>query len=146
MNEKILIDSGVLIQAYDHSDPQKQETALALLDRLVSARKGLLSTQILSEFFVAMTGAIADPLTVKQAEARIANLCRIWPVLRINEMIIAEAARGVGAYHLPYWEALLWASARLNQVGVIFSENLPHDLVIEGVRFFNPFPPAEGRG
>ena len=50
MNEKILIDTSVLVRAYDNTQREVQLTALTLLDDLVSARKGLISTGILLGF------------------------------------------------------------------------------------------------
>jgi hypothetical protein len=36
-------------------------------------------------------------------------------------------------------DSLIWATARLNQVGLVFSEDFPHEQIVEGVRFINPF-------
>lgn len=141
MTKKALIDTNVLVYAYDNSEPAKQKTALRLLDRLVISNKGLISTQILSEFFVVVTLKIPDPLTLEQAEDRVVNFCQIWPVLLINEMIVMEAVRGVRTHSFSYWDALIWATARLNQANLIFSEDFSHDQMVEGVRFLNPFLP-----
>jgi predicted nucleic acid-binding protein len=65
MTKKALIDTNVLVYAYDNSEPAKQKTALGLLDRLVISNKRLISTQILSEFFVVVTLKIPDPLTLQ---------------------------------------------------------------------------------
>ncbi|MGI6154021.1 MAG: hypothetical protein ACOYJB_09370 [Christensenellaceae bacterium] len=65
MTKKALIDTNVLVYAYDNSEPAKQKTALGLLDRLVISNKGLISTQILSDFFVVVTLKIPDPLTLE---------------------------------------------------------------------------------
>ncbi|MBS4021899.1 MAG: PIN domain-containing protein [Dethiobacter sp.] len=139
MTDKTLIDTNVLVYAYDHSDPVKQQTALTLLDSLVTSGSGLISTQIISEFFVTVTRKIPDRLTVEQAEERVVNFCQIWPVLQISEMIVLEAIRGVRVHCFSCWDALVWATARLNQAGLILSEDFSHEQIVEGVRFINPF-------
>jgi predicted nucleic acid-binding protein len=48
-------------------------------------------------------------------------------VLQINEIIILEAIRGARDHKFSYWDALVWATARLNQAGLIFSEDFPHE-------------------
>jgi predicted nucleic acid-binding protein len=53
-------------------------------------------------------------------------------------MIVLEAARGVRDHQLSYYDAQIWASARLNQIPVIFSEDFSNGSVIEGVQFMNP--------
>lgn len=54
-------------------------------------------------------------------------------------MIVLEAARGARDHGLAYYDAQIWASARLNQVPTIFSEDFTDGQVLEGVRFINPF-------
>ena len=54
-------------------------------------------------------------------------------------MIVLEAARGARDHDLAYYNAQIWASARLNQVTVVFSEDFNDGQVLEGVRFVNPF-------
>jgi predicted nucleic acid-binding protein len=54
-------------------------------------------------------------------------------------MIILEAVRGVRDHTLAYYDAQIWASARLNQIPVVFSEDFQDGLTLEGVRFINPF-------
>lgn len=139
MIDKTLLDTNLLVYAYDYSKPFKQQAAFALLDQLVVSGSGVISTQILSEFFVTVTRKIPDPLTIEQAEERITNFCQIWPALEVNEMVVLEAIRGVKAYRFSYWDALVWATARLNQVGLVLSEDFSHGSLVEGVRFINPF-------
>lgn len=50
-----------------------------------------------------------------------------------------EAVRGVRTYKMAYWDAQIWASARLHQIPLIFTEDFNVGAVIEGVRFVNPF-------
>ena len=61
------------------------------------------------------------------------------PVFDLTPMVILEALRGVRDHGLAYYDAQIWASARLNQVPVIFSEDFNTGSVLDGVRFVNPF-------
>jgi predicted nucleic acid-binding protein len=74
-----------------------------------------------------------------QAAEQVAALAASWPVLDVTPLVVIEATRGVEDHHLAYWDAQLWATARLNQVPVIFSEDFASDSVLNGVRFVNPF-------
>ena len=62
-----------------------------------------------------------------------------FPVFSLTPPIVLEAARGVRDYQLSYYDAQIWASARLNQVPVIFSEDFQDGQTLEGIRFVNPF-------
>ena len=66
---------------------------------------------------------------------------RLWPVYDLTSMIVFEAGRGVRDHQFSYYDAQIWATARLNQVPIIFSEDFGVGSTIEGVRFINPFSP-----
>ena len=142
MRGEVLVDSNVLVYAYDRSEPVKQRTAASLLHRLFDARSGVLTTQVLSEFFVIVTRKITAPLDVKTAAERIHNYVLSWPVLEVTPLVVLEATRGAVAHQLHYWDAQLWAAARLNQIDLILTEDLPSGQVLEGVRFMDPFGPG----
>jgi predicted nucleic acid-binding protein len=139
MSDNILVDSNVLVYAYDRSEPVKQPRALDVLDFLAVRGHGRLTTQVLAEFFTATTRKIAAPLTVDQAYNRLQNYLRSWQVLETTGMVVLEAARGVRDYRFNFWDAQIWASAHLNQIPVVFSEDFSTGTVIEGVHFVNPF-------
>ncbi|KKM11650.1 twitching motility protein PilT [Clostridiales bacterium PH28_bin88] len=142
MKTSILVDTNVLVYAYDRSEPAKQARAFAVLEELAAAKKGVLSSQVLSEFFVTVTRKIPAPLTVAQANVRVQNYLRAWPVLDVTGLVVLEAIRGVREHRLAYWDAQIWAVARLNQIEVILSEDFAAGSVLEGIRFLNPFAPG----
>jgi len=134
-----LIDTNVLVYAYDRSEPKKQRCALEVLDGLAHTGDGRLSAQVLSEFFVNVTRNIAAPLTIAQAGQRIEHYVRLWPVLAVSDALVLEAIRGVRAYQFSFWDAQIWAAARLNHISLVLTEDFNPGAVIEGVRFVDPF-------
>ena len=142
MNASILVDTNVLVYAYDRATPDKQRVAITVADALARRRIGVVSTQVLSEFFVAATRKIAQPLSVAEARRRIDVYLQTWTVLDMTGMIVLEAARGVETYQLSFWDAQIWAAARLNQIALVFSEDFNVGATIEGVHFINPFAAA----
>jgi predicted nucleic acid-binding protein len=138
MTGKALIDTNILVYAYDLSEYEKQQKSVAVIDRLVVLDSAVISSQVLAEFFTIVTRKLPEPLTLEDAEKRVVHFCQIWSVLQVNEMIIIEAIRGVKTHKFSYWDALIWATARLNQIGTILSEDFSHDSYVEGVRFVNP--------
>jgi len=139
MNGRIFVDTNVLVHAYDHSEPHKQHRALEVLDWLSISGAGMISTQVLAEFFVASTRKITAPLTVEEAYDRVKNYLLSWTVVNSTGMVVLEAVRGVRDHQLNFWDSQIWAAARLNQASVVFSEDFNIGAVIEGVRFVNPF-------
>jgi predicted nucleic acid-binding protein len=139
MANKIMVDTNILLYAYDRGESVKQSKAVTVLDHLATRRLGVLTPQVLAEFFVNATRKIEIPLTAAQAYDRIQNYLLSWEVLDMTGSIVLEAVRGVKTYTMSYWDAQIWASARLNQIPLIFTEDFNVGAVIEGVRFVNPF-------
>jgi len=139
MTAKFLVDTNVLVYAYDNADLLKQEKAFVILDELSGSGKGALSVQILAEFVVTVTRKIAMPLDFTEAQRSVENYLRSWPVLDLTGFIVLEAVRGVRQYQFSYWDAQVWATARLNQIPAVLSEDFASGRNIEGVAFVNPF-------
>jgi predicted nucleic acid-binding protein len=100
------------------------------------------SAQVLAETFRALTQRLAAPLPREIAEAQIHRIRRTWRVLPIHEAIVVEAMRGVREHQLSYWDAQVWATARLRQIPVVLTEDIPSAPEIETVSFENPFDSA----
>ncbi len=139
---KILVDTNVLVYAYDRSEPEKQKRALEVLDVLAENENGVLSVQVLSEFFHAITRKISVPLSIADACERVNNYVAAWTVLDLTTAVVLEAIRGVRDYQFSFWDAQIWATAQINQIPVVLSEDFQDGASIEGVRFLNPFTPA----
>lgn len=137
----LLVDTNILVYLYDREAPEKQSKSLTVLDRLTQSHLGVVSTQILAEFFWVATRRLADPLTLDEAVASINRYLDTWIVLDVTGQIVREACRGAQVYQLPYWDAQIWAAARLNDIAVILSEDFQDQRIIEGVRSVNPFNP-----
>lgn len=139
MANNVLIDTNVLVYAHDRGEPVKQARAIEVLARLHATGRGRLSAQCLAEFFCAVTRPPRARLTVADAMLQAQRLARAWPVFELTPFIVLEAMRGVRDHQLAYWDAQIWATARLNQIPVVFSEDFNAGVVLEGVRFINPF-------
>jgi predicted nucleic acid-binding protein len=134
-----LIDTNVLIYLMDVQDLAKQSKAQETLDALESSQAGRLSVQNLAEFFHVATRRLKPPLTPTEALAQIELFQRMWPVFNLTPLVVLEAGRGVRDHQLAYYDAQLWATARLNQIPLILSEDFKSGHALEGVRFVNPF-------
>jgi len=134
-----LVDTNVLVYAHDRVEFEKQGQAIETLYRLQVTGSGRLSTQCLAEFFSVVTSGSTPKLTIDEAAQQVEQLVRAWPVFDVTPQIVLEAVRGVRDHQFSFWDAQIWAVARLNQVEVVFSEDFNPGAVIEGVRFVNPF-------
>jgi predicted nucleic acid-binding protein len=137
----VLIDTNLLIYLYDFKNEFKQTRSKEVLDQLGLSGNGRLSVQSLAEFVSVATRKLAPPLSPADALEQAEYFMRLWPVFDLTPFIVLDAARGVRDYQLSYYDAQIWACARLNQVAVVFSEDFSAGSFLEGVRFVNPFLP-----
>lgn len=139
LKDKILIDTNIIVYSYDFSEPQKQKIAIETLDSIHKTESGVLSSQILAEFFSCITKKIAKPLSLKAASEQIELYILSWTVIDITPFIVREAVRGVTEHRFSFWDSMIWATARMNQIPIVLSEDFSNNSVIEGIRFINPF-------
>lgn len=141
MAARLLLDTNVLVYAYDRRDASKRDTAIALLRALVHVGDVAVSAQVLGEFFWAVSRNIPDPLTAAQAAEEVRRHARTWEVVGLSSDAVQTAAQAAARHQLPYWDALIWAAAKLAAIPVVLSEDFQDGREIEGVTFQNPFPP-----
>jgi predicted nucleic acid-binding protein len=137
--DEILIDTNVLVYAHQPAEREKYRTAVRIVAALVDAGRGRLSAQVLGEFINATTRGARPLLSVPDALAQAGRLAEALVVLDVNRLVVLEAIRGVRVHRLSYYDAQIWAAARLNQVTTVLSEDFAADSRLEGVQFVNPF-------
>ncbi len=138
---RILIDTNILVYLFDGHDRLRQDQAALILRHLEKTNQGQLSAQCLAEFFNATTRGSRPFLLRSEAFLHVQRWMSVYPVFPLTDSIVLEAARGSRDYNLAYYDAQVWAGARLNQISVIFSEDFQDGQLLEGVHFVNPFSP-----
>jgi predicted nucleic acid-binding protein len=140
------VDTNVLIYAHDVQAGQRHEVAKALVTELWRSRGGILSTQVLQEFYVNVTRKIPKPLPRGEARRILRQYSR-WPVVAIAPADVLAASELEERHQLAFWDALILVAARRGGAVAVLSEDLASGSVLEGVRIVNPFlaPPDSGR-
>ena len=137
MRGRSFVDTNVLIYAHDTDAGRKHDIAKNVLRELWSEREGVLSMQILQEFYVNVTRKIALPLP-KGTARMIVESYRSWCMQTTAEEITA-AFRIEDESQLGFWDALVVASASKSGAVRLLSEDLNAGQTILGVRVENPF-------
>jgi len=131
------VDTNVLIYAHDVDQKEKHAVARALVTELFKTRRGVLSPQVLQEFYVNVTRKIAKPLT-KRAAREIVEDFRVW-CIDTTAAEIATAFRIEDEARISFWDALICASALKAGAEVILSEDMNAGQKVAGIRIENPF-------
>lgn len=137
-NPPQFVDTNILIYAHDCSAGPKHDRARELLQTLWRERSGCLSIQVLQEFYVNVTRKVAHPLSSESAAQIIADLA-VWQIHRPDTNDVLGAIRLQGRLQLSFWDAMIMTSARRLGCEIVWSEDLSHGQVYEGVEVHNPF-------
>ncbi len=137
MSAKTFVDTNILIYAYDVDAEKKHLVAKEVLHELWMDRTGVLSTQVLQEFYVNVTRKISKPLTKKSARAIIDSYA-VW-CIDTTPAEIAMAFRIEDDARIGFWDALICATALKAGAGRILSEDLNAGQKIAQVLIENPF-------
>lgn len=137
MSARTFVDTNVLIYAHDVDAAAKHQIAKAVLRELWSERTGVLSLQVLQEFYVNVTRKIATPLS--KASARlIVNSYAIW-CTETTPAEMSSAFRIEDESRIGFWGALIVSSAARSGAARILSEDFSSGQRISGILIENPF-------
>lgn len=140
----ILMDSNILIYMFDPGDEYRRKKAVEIVVALGDTGEGCLSAQCISEFYSVVTREKrGNPpfLSSRLAAQKSDELARSFETFPVTLPVVLEAVRGSIRHQIHFWDALIWAAARLNQIPIVFSEDFSDNTTLEGVRFVNPFTP-----
>jgi predicted nucleic acid-binding protein len=138
MSARTFVDTNVLIYAHDVDAGRKHEVAQAVLRDLWNERAGVVSTQVLQEFYVNATRKIRKPLAKSQARDVIETYAA-WCVDGITPSDIRAAFQIEDRARIGFWDALIIAVAARSGAHRLLSEDLHSGHIVAGVTIHNPF-------
>ena len=137
MTSRVFLDTNILLYSISRAPDEaaKRERAIALLD----APECCLSVQVLQEFYVQATRVTrADALS----HAVAAGLVLSWLRFEVQDNTVGtlQGALDIKAAHgFSYWDSAIIAAARALGCDTIYTEDLSHGRIVEGVTIVNPF-------
>jgi len=132
------VDTNVLVYAHDVDAGRRHDVAAALLRQLWDARDGVLSTQVLQEFYVNVTRKIPKPISRKDARDLVQTYTA-WRVVGVEPVDVLAASEYEERFRLSFWDALILISALKANADLLVSEDLQAGQRIRGLQIANPF-------
>ena len=136
MTVRSFFDTNVLVYSDDKSAPAKQRRALDLVAEHRRAKTGVVSLQILQEYFVTVTRKLrVDAAIARRKVELLGEFDLVSPGL-------ADVLAAIDLHRLhaiSFWDALVLRSAKEAGCTVLFSEDMQHGQNIEGITIVNPF-------
>ena len=135
---KVFFDTNVLVYLFDADSPIKRKTARAVFQKHVEEGDILLSTQVLQEFYVAVTRKLARKLDAATAEEAVSAFAEL-PLVQIDSKLVLAAIHRSRQSQLSFWDALIVQAAIEGSATMLYSEDLQHGQSLDGLRVINPF-------
>jgi predicted nucleic acid-binding protein len=137
MSDRSFIDTNILVYTDDQDAPEKQQVALDLLARAIADGTGVVSTQVLQEYYAAATRKLGvDPAVARRKVELFSRL----DTVQVGTGLILAAIDLHRLHRLSFWDALIVRAALDGGCSILYTEDLGSDQRIEGLRIFNPFP------
>lgn len=136
MSDRSFFDTNILIYADDKATPAKQRRALELVAEHRRARTGVVSLQVLQEYFVTVTRKLhVDPRIARRKVELLAEFDVAAPD-------VADILAAIDLHRLDrfsFWDALILRAAKEAGCSVLFSEDMQDTQEIDGLQIVNPF-------
>jgi predicted nucleic acid-binding protein len=136
MPARSFFDTNVLIYADDKATPAKQRRALDLVAEHRRARTGVVSLQVLQEYFVTVTRKLHVDAHIARRKV---ELVAEFDVASLDVTDILAAIDLHRLHSFSFWDALVLRAAKQTGCSVLLSEDMQNAREIDGVQIVNPF-------
>jgi predicted nucleic acid-binding protein len=139
MSARFFLDTNLFVYSLDPSASAKARRATQLIRQAIATRNGIVSYQVVQEFFNVALRRFTPPMTLAEAEQYLATVFRPLLAIHSSHALYAEALHLRNRYRLSWYDALVAAGAMEAQCRILYTEDLNDgqqfgDLLIE-----NPF-------
>jgi predicted nucleic acid-binding protein len=139
MSARFFLDTNVFVYSFDRGDVAKSRRATQLIREAVSTRKGIVSYQVVQEFFNVALRRFAKPMSVPEAEQYLGTVLRPLLAVQSSPALISEALRLTDRHRLSWYDSQIVAAAIEGGCGVLYSEDLQDRQQFGQLKVENPF-------
>jgi predicted nucleic acid-binding protein len=136
MSARSFFDTNVLVYMADKDEPEKQQRALSLFEEHRRNGTGVVSPQVLQEYFAAATRKLKLDAHVARRNVELFGRFEVATV-GVEDVLAAIDLHLL--HHISFWDGLILRTATQMKCAVLLTEDLQDGRVFEGVRVANPF-------
>src|SRR5258708_11836184 len=139
MSARFFLDKKIFAYTFDPKAPAKTKKAAQLIAQAADTGEGIVSYQVVQEFFNVAFRRFSQPMTVAEAEQYLITVFRPLLAVHSSPAIYGETLRLTGKHRLPWYDSLIVAAALEGGCSTLYSEDFQHGRKIEGMKIENPF-------
>ena len=139
MSGKFFLDTNIFTYSLEASLITKASKARQLIRAAMATRQGIVSYQVVQEFFNVALRRFAASMSYAEAESYFSTVFRpLWAV-HSSPVVFLRALQLTSRDRLSWYDSLIIAAAIEAQCEVLYSEDLQHGRKLEGLLIENPF-------
>lgn len=139
MNGRFFLDTIVFVYAFDETASSKARQATQLIRNGVASRKGIVSYQVVQEFFNVALRRFARPMIPAEAEQYLSTVFRPLLAVSSSPALFSQALLLTGKYRIPWYDSLIVAAALESECSILYSEDFQPDQRFGELQVKNPF-------
>ena len=139
MSVRFFLDTNIFVYTFDSKAAVKAKKAAQLIRHAADTGEGIISFQVVQEFFNVALRRFVPPMTAAEAEQYLITVFRPLLSIHSSPALYGEALRISAKHHLAWYDSLIVASAIEGRCQTLYSEDLQDGRNIEGLRIENPF-------
>lgn len=139
MSDRFFLDTNIFVYSFDTNAPKKAPKADSLIAGALASHKGVISFQVVQEFFNLALRHFDKPMNSSQAEQYLAAVLRPLLAIHSSATLYSEALRLYSDGGVSWYDALIVSAAQQSGCGTLLTEDLQHGRQFGGLRIVNPF-------
>lgn len=139
MKDRFFLDTNIFVYSFDSGSPDKAQTASQLIRRALATRSGIISYQVIQEFFNVALRRFKQPMNISDAEQYLITVFRPLPQVHSSQELFAEALRLQSQSGLSWYDSLVVGAALKAECTRLLTEDLQHGQRFGSLRIENPF-------
>ena len=136
MSARSFFDTNVLVYIADKDEPEKQQRAISLFDEHRRNGTGVVSPQVLQEYFVAATRQLGMDAEVARRNVELFGGFEVATV-GVDDVLAAIDLHRL--HRISFWDGLILRTAKQMRCAVLLTEDLQDGRLFDGVQIVNPF-------
>src|SRR3954454_11323272 len=139
MSDRFFVDTNVFVYDFDARQQAKRERASELIRRAISSKRGVVSYQVVQEFFHVALTRFAKPLGMSEAEEYLSAVFKPMLAVHSSPRLLLEALRIHAEHQLSWYDSLIVAAAQQAECSVLYSEDMQHGRRLGNLKIEAPF-------
>ena len=132
MSGRFFLDTNIFAYTFDAKAPAKARKATQLVRQAADTGQGIVSYQVVQEFFNVALRRFLEPMNVAEAEQYLITVFRPLLAVHSSPALYVEALRIAGKHRIRWYDSLIVAAALESQCETLYTEDLQHGWKIEG--------------